>query len=67
MVVVTFSGVPSVGGRVMGGRTGWRGVVTKVSLMRLVRREDLPTSSSPHMHIRTGEGLVSGSALIGSK
>ena len=53
MVVVTFSGVPRVGGRVMGGRTGCRGVVTKVSLMRLVRREDLPTSSSPQMHIRT--------------
>ena len=56
MVVVTFSGVPRVGGRVMGGRTGWRGVVTKVSLTRLVRREDLPTSSSPQIHIRTGGG-----------
>jgi hypothetical protein len=32
--------------------------VTNVSLMRLVRREDLPTSSSPQMHIRTCRLLV---------
>lgn len=58
MVVVTFSGVPRVGGRVMGGRTAWIFAVTKVSLTREVRMELFPTLSSPQMHIRTGLSLA---------
>lgn len=57
MVVVTFSGVPKVGGSVMGGRTDWILAVTKVSLTSEVRRELLPTLSSPQMHIRTALSL----------
>ena len=53
MVVLTFSGVPSEGGRVIGGRTCWILDVTNESLTRDVRRELLPTDSSPQMHIRT--------------
>lgn len=53
MVVVTFSGVPRLGGRVIGGSTGWILEVTKVSLTSEVRRDDLPTDSSPHIAIRT--------------
>jgi hypothetical protein len=53
MVVVTLSGVPSVGGRVTCGRTGWILAVTKTSLTRDVMMELLPTPSSPQRHIRT--------------
>jgi hypothetical protein len=53
MVVVTLSGVPSVGGSVTCGRTGWIFAVTKTSLTREVMMELLPTPSSPHRHIRT--------------
>ena len=53
MVVVTFSGVPRLGGRVMGGSTGCRREVTKVSLTREVSSELFPTDSSPHIAIRT--------------
>jgi hypothetical protein len=42
-----------VGGRVMGGRTGWILVVTNVSLTNDVNRELFPVASSPQMHIRT--------------
>ena len=60
MVVVTLSGVPSVGGNVTCGSTGWIFAVTKTSLTRDVMMELLPTPSSPHRHIRTrGGGVVS--------
>lgn len=65
MVVVTFSGVPKVGGRVMGGRVAWILPVTNVSLTSDVSSDDLPTASSPQMQMRTGQyrsqsGLSSG-------
>jgi hypothetical protein len=53
MTVVTFSGVPSVGGRVMVGRTGWILCAMNVSFMREVMREDLPAPSSPQTTMRT--------------
>jgi hypothetical protein len=53
MVVVTLSGVPSVGGSVTCGRTGWILAVTKTSLTREVMMELLPTPSSPQRHMRT--------------
>ena len=53
MVVVTFSGVPSVGGSVIGGSTAEILLAMKVSLMRDVRSEDLPTLSSPTIAMRT--------------
>src|SRR5690349_11278042 len=53
MVVVTLSGVPSEGGSVTCGRTGWILAVTKTSLTRDVMMELLPTPSSPHTQIRT--------------
>ena len=55
MVVVTLSGVPSVGGSVTWGRTGWIFAVTNVSLTSDVMMELLPTPSSPHTQIRTAE------------
>lgn len=54
MVVVTFSGVPMVGGRVMGGSTAWILFATNTSLTREAIRLDLPEPSSPHTQIRTG-------------
>ena len=54
MTVVTFSGVPMLGGRLMVGRIGWILWVVKVSLMRDVMSEDLPTPSSPQTTMRTG-------------
>lgn len=57
-MVVTFSGVPRVGGIVMGGRTAWM-LVVKVSRTRLLSRLDLPTLSSPTRHTRTAHGVVS--------
>lgn len=56
MMVVTLSGVPSVGGSVTCGRTGWILAVTKTSLTREVIIELFPTPSSPHTHIRTVVG-----------
>lgn len=53
MVVVTFSGVPMLGGMVIWGRTGWILFVTNTSFTRLVIRLDLPVPSSPHRHMRT--------------
>lgn len=54
MVVVTLSGVASVGGMVTWGRTGWILAVTKTSLTSDVMMELLPTPSSPQTQIRTG-------------
>lgn len=54
MVVVTLSGVASVGGMVTWGRTGWIFAVTKTSLTSDVTMELLPTPSSPQTQIRTG-------------
>lgn len=54
MTVVTFSGVPRVGGRVIVGRMGWILWVVKVSFTREVMREDLPVPSSPQTQMRTG-------------
>ena len=53
IVVVTFSGVPMLGGMVIWGRTGWILFVTKTSLTRLVTRLDLPVPSSPQRQTRT--------------
>lgn len=53
MVVVTFSGVPMLGGIVIWGRVGWILVVTKTSLTRDAMMELFPTSASPHTHMRT--------------
>ncbi len=53
MVVVTFSGVPRVGGMVICGRTAWILLLTKVSFTREVIRLDLPQPSSPQTHILT--------------
>ena len=53
MVVVTFSGVPILGGIVICGRTDWILLVTNVSFTRLVMRLDLPVPSSPHRQMRT--------------
>ena len=53
MVVLTFSGVPSVGGMVIGGRTGVIFELTKLSFTKEVSNELLPTDSSPQTHIRT--------------
>ena len=52
-VVVTFSGVPMLGGMVICGRRGWILVVTKASLTRPVIRLDFPTPSSPQTQMRT--------------
>lgn len=60
MVVVTFSGVPILGGMVIWGRTGWILFVTKTSFTKLVMRLDFPVPSSPHKHMRT-TAHVSGS------
>jgi hypothetical protein len=59
IVVVTFSGVPSVGGIVICGRTGWILLLTKVSFTRHVMRLDLPLPSSPQTQIRTDGAHVS--------
>ena len=53
MMVVTFSGVPSVGGSVIVGSMGWIRWEMKVSLTREVMREDLPVPSSPQTQMRT--------------
>lgn len=53
MVVVTFSGVPMLGGMVIRGRTAWILLVIKVSLTSEVIKLDLPAPSSPQTHIRT--------------
>ena len=55
MTVVTFSGVPIVGGIVICGNVGWILLVTKVSLTSEVMRLDFPDPSSPQMHTRTIE------------
>ena len=59
MVVVTFSGVPMLGGMVVCGRTGWILVVTKTSLTREATKLDFPTDSSPQTQILTEADLVS--------
>jgi hypothetical protein len=56
MVVETLSGVPSDGGSVTCGSTGWIFAVTKTSLTSDVMMELLPTPSSPHTQMRT-EGV----------
>ena len=55
IVVVTFSWYErsEVGGKVIGGSIGWIFDVTKVSFTSEVKRELLPTDSSPQIHIRT--------------
>lgn len=53
MVVVTFSGVPMLGGMVIWGRTDWILFVTKTSLTSEVMRLDFPVASSPQTHILT--------------
>ncbi len=53
MVVVTFSGVPMVGGMVTCGSTDWILLATKTSLTSEAIREDLPVPSSPQTQIRT--------------
>lgn len=53
VVVVTFSGVPMVGGIVICGRTDWILFVTKTPLTREVMRLDFPVPSSPQTQIRT--------------
>ena len=58
MVVGTFSGVPSAGGSVMGGKTCWILVVTKASLTNDVSNELLPVASSPHTQTRTAHGSI---------
>ena len=67
MVVVTLSGVPSVGGSVTWGSTGWILAVTKTSLTSEVMMELLPTPSSPQTQIRTGvpTALVNSHATAG--
>lgn len=53
IVVVTFSGVPILGGIVICGRTDCILLVTKTSLTKEVMRLDFPVPSSPQTHIRT--------------
>lgn len=53
VVVVTFSGVPIVGGIVIWGRIGWILFVTKTPLTSEVIKLDLPVPSSPQTQIRT--------------
>lgn len=48
MVVDTLSGVPRVGGRVIGGNTACILVVMKASLTNDVSNELLPVASSPY-------------------
>ena len=55
IVVVTFSGVPMLGGIVICGNTDWILFVTKTSFTSDVTRLDLPVPSSPQTHIRTSE------------
>ena len=59
MVVVTFSGVPMLGGMVICGRTGWILLVTNWSLTSEAMRLDLPVLSSPQTQMRTIDGDVS--------
>lgn len=56
MVVVTFSGVPILGGMVIWGRTDWILFVTKTSFTKEVIRLDFPAPSSPHTQMRTDPG-----------
>lgn len=53
MVVVTFSGLPLVGGMVTWGRTDWILLATKTSLTSEAIRLDFPVPSSPQTQIRT--------------
>jgi hypothetical protein len=53
MVVVTFSGVPMVGGMVTWGRTDWILLETKTSLTSEAIWLDLPVPSSPQTQILT--------------
>lgn len=59
MVVVTFSGVPMVGGMVICGRTVWILLATKTSLTREAMRLDFPVPSSPHTQMRTARSTWS--------
>ena len=54
-VVVTFSGVPGLGGIVMGGRTDMTFDETKLSRTKEAMMELFPTSGSPQTHICTGK------------
>lgn len=56
--MVTFSGVPIVGGMVICGRTGWILFVTNTPLTREVIKLDLPVPSSPQTQMRTSPTLV---------
>lgn len=65
MVVVTFSGVPMLGGIVIWGRTDWILLVTKTSLTREVIRLDFPVPSSPQTQMRTDKCYWAGTARQG--
>ena len=65
MVVVTFSGVPMLGGIVIWGRTDWILLVTKTSLTREVIRLDFPVPSSPQTQMRTDKCYWVGAARQG--
>lgn len=53
MVVDTLSGVPRVGGKVIGGNTACILVVMKASLTNDVSNELFPVALSPTMQIQT--------------
>jgi len=53
IVVVTFSGVPILGGILIWGRQGVILFATKVSLINEVMRLDFPVPSSPQTQMRT--------------
>lgn len=59
MVVDTLSGVPRVGGKVIGGNTACILVVMKASLTNDVSNELFPVALSPTMQIQTGAQSVS--------
>lgn len=59
MVVDTLSGVPRVGGKVIGGNTACILVVMKASLTNDVSNELFPVALSPTMQIQTGARSIS--------
>ncbi|KAH4301662.1 hypothetical protein HBH64_142930 [Parastagonospora nodorum] len=67
MVVETLSGVPSDGGSVTWGSTGWIFAVTKTFLTSDVIMELFPTPSSPHTHIRTAAMMLAVRREVGAE
>ena len=53
IVVVTFSGVPILGGMVIMGKTGCKPEGTNTSFTKDMIKLDLPVASSPQTHTRT--------------